>query len=185
MDNVAARIYVILSAATLILFILTRRVHIRVIKKENTIFSVGFLLFKIEFTKSKKAHTEKAAPAESAEGETPVDFGEIFSLIKSLLHYFGKCTVTVRCLSVPFSESSPGIYKFFGFRAMISMALAYIESNVEKLIIVDNAFILSSDGNTQFDVDIGIMLFDLIILILRLITKVLKIGRLEKANVGN
>jgi hypothetical protein len=65
------------------------------------------------------------------------------------------------------------------------MALAYIESNVEKLIILNNAFILSSDGNTQFDVDIGIMLFDLIILILRLITKVLKIGRLEKANVGN
>lgn len=185
MDNVAARIYVILSAATLILFILTRRVHIRVIKKENTVFSIGFSLFKIEFTKNKKSLSEKASLQESAEGETPVDFGEIFSLIKSLLRYFRKCTVTVRHLAVPISESSPGIYKFFGFRAVISVALAYIESNVEKLIISDNAFILSSDGNTQFDVDLGIVLLDLIILILRLVIKVLKIGRLEKANVGN
>ena len=88
-------------------------------------------------------------------------------------------------MSENISPKSTGIYKFFGFRAVISVALAYIESNVEKLIISDNAFILSSDGNTQFDVDLGIVLLDLIILILRLVIKVLKIGRLEKANVGN
>ncbi len=185
MDNVAAKIYVILSAATLILFILTRRVHIRVIKMENTVFSIGFSLFKFEFTIKKKIELEETSPIDSAEGEMAIDFGELFSLIKSLLHYFGKCTVTIRLLAIPISKSSIGIYGFFGFRAVTSMALAYIESNVEKLIISDNVFILSSDGNTQFDVDLGILLFDLIILIEQLIIKVLKIERLKKANVGN
>lgn len=185
MDNVAAKIYVILSVATLILFILTRKIHFRVIKSEDTVFSIGFSLFKIEFIKKKNTQEEKPPPIGNAQSEMSVDFGEIFSLIKALLHYFGKCTVTIRRLAMPISFVNVGIYKLFGFKAAISMAIAYIESNVEKLIISDNAFILSSDENTEFDVDLGIMLFDLIILITRLIIKVIKIGRLEKINVGN
>jgi hypothetical protein len=149
------------------------------------VFSIGFSLFKIELTKKNNTQTEKISPNENATSEISVDLGEIFSLIKALLHYFGKCTVTVRRLAIPFSAVNAGTYKFFGFKAAISMVIAYIESNVEKLILSDNAFILSSDGNTEFDVDIGIMLFDLIILITRLIIKVIKIGRLEKINVGN
>ena len=52
MDDVAAKIYVILSVATIILFIFTRRVNIRIRKNNDTVFSIGFILFKIEFTKT-------------------------------------------------------------------------------------------------------------------------------------
>ncbi len=185
MDNVAAKIYVILSVAAVILFVLTRRVHIRIRKDEITVFSIGFSLFKIEFTKDTAKPRETKPPEESAEGEISVDFGEIFSLLKALLRYFQKCTVTIRYLAIPIRESNMSMYKFFGFKAIESMAFAYIESNVEKLILSNNAFILSSDGKLKFDIDLGIILFDLVTLTVRLIIKGLKIGRLEKADVGN
>lgn len=185
MDKVAAKIYIMLSVATVILFILTRRVHIRIRKSETTVFSIGFSLFKIEFTKNAEKSLEAKPLEENSESEVYVDFGDILSLLTTLLHYFQKCTVTIRRLAIPVLKNNNGMYRFFVFKAIESMSFAYIESNVEKLIISDNAFILSSDEKFKFDIDLGIILFDLIILTLRLIIKGLKIGWLEKSNVGN
>ena len=69
--------------------------------------------------------------------------------------------------------------------ATISAVIAYIDSYVEKLIILDNAFISDSDEDITFDIDLGINLFDLIILTMRLMIEGIKIARLEKENVGN
>ena len=185
MDNVAAKIYVVLSVAAIILFILTRRVHIRIRKNNNTVFSIGFILFKIELTKYIENKKEDSPPTVSDESEISSSFDEIFSLLATLLHYFQKCTITIRYLAIPTSASHKNMYKLFGFKAMISMIFVYIESKVEKLIVSDNVFILDPDGKFEFDIDLGILLLDLIILIIRLIIKGIKIGRLEKANVGN
>lgn len=184
MDDVAAKIYVILSVATIILFIFTRRVNIRIRKNNDTVFSIGFILFKIEFTKTENKK-EDIPPTVSDESEISANLGETFSLLATLLHYFRKCIITIRYLAIPANISHSNIYKLFGFKAMISAAFVYIESKVEKLIISDNVFILDPDEKLEFDIDLGISLFDLIVLTIRLIIKGIKIERLEKANVGN
>ena len=184
MVNVVADIYVILSVTTIILFILTRTTVIRVVKQNEIIISLEFSLIKLEFIKDDNDQKVKP-PDVNSESEISPDFGEIFSLLTLLLRYLQKSTITVRHFTLPYKICSGNMFSHFGFKALMSAAIAYIESNVEKLIIHDNAFTLSSDNRTKFDIDLKIMLFDLIVLIFKLIFKGIKIGRSKKADVGN
>lgn len=184
MNNVAAKIYVICAVITILLFLITRRVYIRVIKSDVTVVSIGFILFKLELTKKQNSKQEKPVDTDT-KSEIPLEFNEVFSLLAMLMRYFKKCTITIRRLTVPYKTKEDNIYSPIGFRAALSALLVYIDSSVEKLIVTDNAFILSSDTKPQFDITLGILLFDLIVLAIRLIIKGLKIERLEKADVGN
>jgi hypothetical protein len=184
MNNVVADIYIVLSVATIILFILTRKTSLRIKKLDKTTFSLGFSLFKIEVCYSGKPFDDAKLQDTMGDGEISASLNEIFSLLTLLLRYFKKCSIEIRHLALPLSIGG-GFYSYFGFRALISAIIAYIESNVEKLTIRDNAFILSSDQQLKFDIDLKITLFNLVVLITRLIINVIKIERLEKANVGN
>ena len=182
MDIVVAKIYIILSVTTIILFILTRKVHFRIKKDEHLIFSIGFMLFKLEFTKNQGSFEEKT----EIESGIPPDIDEVFSLISILLSYTKKCTITLHKLSIPLDQptyTNPMLY--FGLRAVVSSFIAYIDSRVEKLTIADNAFILDPDRNFIIDIDIGIGLFNLIILAARLIAKGIKMGKAEDTYVRN
>lgn len=184
MDRAVAKIYIILSVTALILFLLTRKAHIRIKKNKNTVFSVGFTLFKFEFTKSEHKQEQQLSASEDAVSEIQTGFRELLSLPAILLRYLKKCTLTVRKAIIP-TVTSPSIYRHFLAFATISAVIAYIDSYVEKLIILDNAFISDSDEDITFDIDLGINLFDLIILTMRLMIEGIKIARLEKENVGN
>jgi hypothetical protein len=184
MNSVVADIYVTLSVTTIILFIFTRKTSIRVQNLDQTTFSLGFSLFKIELYDIDKTEDNAELSDAMGNGEISADFREIFSLITLLLHYFKKCSIEIRYFALPISIES-GIFACLGFRALISAIIAYIESNVEKLTIYDNAFILSPDKQLKFDIDLKITLFNLVILITRLIIRGIKIERLKKANVGN
>ena len=186
MNVASADIYIVLSVTTIILFMLTRKTSIRVIKREKLfILSIGFSLFKIELSKKENDIREEKLPDDDTTSGASADFGEVLSLLSLLLHYFQKCSVTVRYFAIPTNIGYDNIYRRFGFCALISAAIAYIESNVEKLIICDNAFILSSDEKIEFDIDLKITLLNLLVLIIKLIIKGTMIERLEKANVGN
>lgn len=185
MDIVVAKIYIILSVTTIFLFLLTRKVHFRIKKDERLIFSIEFMLFELELTKNQGSSEEKTEKAEDESGMPP-DFGEVFSLISRLISHTRKCTVTLRRLSIPLglpTYENPLIC--FGVRAAVSSFIAYIDSRVEKLTIYDNAFILDPDKNFAIDIDIGIGLFNLIILAARLIAKGIKMGKAEDTYVRN
>lgn len=182
MDIVVAKIYIILSVTTILLFILTRKVHFRIKKDEHLIFSIGFMLFKLEFIKNQGSFEEKT---EIGSG-IPPDIDEVFSLISILISYTKKCTITLHKLSISLDQpthTNPMLY--FGLRAVVSSFIAYIDSRVEKLTIADNAFILDPDRNFIIDIDIGIGLFNLIILAARLIAKGIKMGKAEDTYVRN
>ena len=182
MDIVVAKIYIILSVTTILLFILTRKVHFRIKKDEHLIFSIGFMLFKLEFIKNQGSFEEKT----EIESGIPPDIDEVFSLISILISYTKKCTITLHKLSISLDQpthTNPMLY--FGLRAVVSSFIAYIDSRVEKLTIADNAFILDPDRNFIIDVDIGIGLFNLIILAARLIAKGIKMGKAEDTYVRN
>lgn len=182
MDIVVAKIYIILSVTTILLFILTRKVHFRIKKDEHLIFSIGFMLFKLEFIKNQGSFEEKT----EIESGIPPEIDEVFSLISILLSYTKKCTITLHKLSISLDQptyTNPMLY--FGLRAVVSSFIAYIDSRVEKLTIADNAFILDPDKNFIIDIDIGIGLFNLIILAARLIAKGIKMGKAEDTYVRN
>ena len=182
MDIVVAKIYIILSVTTILLFILTRKVHFRIKKDEHLIFSIGFMLFKLEFIKNQGSFEEKT----EIESGIPPDIDEVFSLISILISYTKKCTITLHKLSISLDQptyTNPMLY--FGLRAVVSSFIAYIDSRVEKLTIADNAFILDPDRNFIIDIDIGIRLFNLIILAARLIAKGIKMGKAEDTYVRN
>ena len=182
MDSVVAKIYIILSVTTILLFILTRKLHFRIKKDEHLIFSIGFMLFKLEFIKNQGSFEEKT----EIESGIPPEIDEVFSLISILLSYTKKCTITLHKLSISLDQptyTNPMLY--FGLRAVVSSFIAYIDSRVEKLTIADNAFILDPDRNFIIDIDIGIGLFNLIILAARLIAKGIKMGKAEDTYVRN
>ena len=182
MDIVVAQIYIILSVTTIFIFLLTRKVHFRITKNEDLIFSIEFMLFKLEFTKNQGSFEEKT----EIESGIPPDIDEVFSLISILISYTKKCTITLHKLSISLDQptyTNPMLY--FGLRAVVSSFIAYIDSRVEKLTIADNAFILDPDRNFIIDIDIGIGLFNLIILAARLIAKGIKMGKAEDTYVRN
>lgn len=185
MNDVVASIYITLSVTTIIIFLLTRKINLRVIKNENLIFSIGFTLVKIEITKDEEINSNNTMVTSSGESETSADFSEFFSLFTTIFHYFKKCTIIIRRITIPGRIKNNNIYTHFILQAMLSTLIAYIESNVEKLTITNNAFTLSSDGKFEFDINLGIILFDLITLIAKLTIKGIKLGRAENVNVGN
>lgn len=185
MDIVVAKIYIILSVTTILLFILTRKVHFRIKKDEHLIFSIGFMLFELELIKNQGSFEEKAEKTEIESG-IPPDIDEVFSLISILLSYTKKCTITLHKLSISLDQPTyTNLMLYFALRAVVSSFIAYIDSRVEKLTIADNAFILDPDRNFIIDIDIGIGLFNLIILAARLIAKGIKMGKAEDTYVRN
>lgn len=181
MDNVVAKIYIILSVTTIFLFLLTRKVRLEIIKNENFVFSIAFVLFKLEFTKG-----QDKSDASETENGIPPDTREVFSLISTILSHTKHCAVTIKSLVLPIkipNHESPLF--FFGVHALKSAIFAYIDSLVEKLSIRENAFILDPDKVFEIDLIIKIGLFNLIILAVRLIAKGIKIGKMEDTYVRN
>lgn len=184
MNDAAAHIYIALSVTLIILFILTRKINFRIIKNDDIIISIGFTILKIELTNFEKNGLDTKSDQTNSESEGSPQLSEIFSLFTLIFRFFKKCTVTINNITIPTKNEHQNIYMHFTFKAITSLIIAYIDSNVEKLILPNNAFTLSSDGQLEFDIDLKIILFDLIALVIRLIIEGIKIERLEKANVG-
>ena len=184
MNDVVAHIYIALSVTLIILFILTRKISFRIIKNDDIAISIGFTILKIELTNITKNSLDTKSVPNSGDSEFSPELREIFSLITLIFRFFKKCTVKINQITIPIQNEQKNMYVHFAFKAITSALIAYIDSNVEKLILPDNTFTLSSDGQLEFDFDLKIMLFDLIILIIRLIIEGIKIERSEKANVG-
>ena len=185
MDIVVAQIYIILSVTTIFIFLLTRKVNFRITKNEDLIFSIEFMFFKLEFTKKQGSFEVETKEKEIESGISP-NMNEIFSLISTLLSYVKKCDVTLRKLVLPIQHPTYAIpVMLFGIHSFVSSFFAYIDSRVEKLTIIENAFILDPDSEFFIDIDIGMELFNLIILAARLIAKVIKMGKTEDTYVRN
>ena len=183
MDNVVAKIYIILSVTTIFLFLLTHKVQLEIIKNENFVFSIAFVFFKLEFTKEQE---QEESDASETENGIPPDTREVFSLISTILSHTKHCTVKIKSLILPIkipNHESPMF--FFGVHALKSAIFAYIDSLVEILSIRENAFILDPDKVFEIDLIIEIRLFNLIILAVRLIAKGIKIGKMEDTYVRN
>lgn len=176
-------LYVIFAVITIILFILTRLVNIRIIKCDSITICIGFTIFEFKYTK-KKNNSHTVIPKDSVESKINPSISDIISLLSMLLRYLQKCRITIRKLVIPKKENINTINSYFRFWAAISAIIAYIDSQVEKLDIKDNAFILSSDKSLAFDLSFSIMLLDTIILVFRLLYHIIRMGKMEKANVG-
>ncbi len=177
-------LYVIFAVITIILFILTRLVNIRIIKCDTITICIGFTIFEFRYTK-KNNNSHTVIQKDSVESEINPRISDIISLLSTLIKYFQKCKITIRKVVIHKKENFNTISSYFRFWAAISTIIAYIDSQVEKLDIRDNAFILSSDNLLEFDFDFSIMLLDAIFLVFRLFYRIIRIGKMEETNVGN
>lgn len=177
MNDVVTNIYVTLSVTLIILFILTRKINFRIIKNDDITISIGFTILKVELTNFTNNNLDTKSTQNSGESEISPEIREIFSLFSLIFRFFKKCTVKINRITIPIQNEHKNMYWHFTFKAITSVIIAYIDSNVEKLILSNNAFTLSSDGQPKFDIDIKIILFDLIVLVIRLIIVGIKIGR--------
>ena len=85
MDSVVAKIYIILSDTTILLFILTRKVHFRIKKGKHLIISVGFILIKLEFIKNPLIAEFLGFSLEDTYTETELETSIINNLQKFLM----------------------------------------------------------------------------------------------------
>ncbi len=182
-DKTVANIYVILSVTTIILFLLTRKIHIRIKKFDNFVFSIEYILFGLEITKSEQGAKNDNDDLE--EGGNNTSTNELFSLLSPPLKYSSKSIITLKRLNIPWQTPNSDIFSAITFTSILSSAIAYVESKVEKLIIVNNAFTLDPDRGFLLDLDVGISLFNLLILAIQVILKGTKLGKMENADVGN
>ena len=185
MNNVVAIIYIVLAVITIILFILTRFINIRIIKEDNVRIFISTTFFELILTKQNQEKLFDIDTEYSVESEINPNFQEILSLLSTIAKYFKKAKITVRKCALTSKLSNSNIYYYCGLWAVISAVIVYIDSQVEKLDIKDNAFTLSSDKKTQLDISFSIMLLDLFILVIRLILGIIKMEKMEKVNVGN
>lgn len=181
----AAVIYIILAVNVIFLFMLTRPMSIRIEKSDYMRVTAEFTLFALEFKKN-EADGEKDEGENSTEGEMPLNFGVVFSLLSKVLRHLGRCGIRIRKLIIPRKEGFSSFWTYFRYMRLVSVLFAYIDSRVESLIIDDNAFILSSDKEKiEFDITFRTVPLNLIILGVRLIFDMIKLRKMEKVNVGN
>ncbi len=181
----AAVIYIILAVTVIFLFMLTRPINLRIAKGDSTLVGIEFTLFALEFTKA-NTDTEENKNEDNAEGGMPMNIGTIFSLFARIFDHLGRCGVRIHKLIIPKKKEFSSFWGYFRYMRWISVLFAYIDSNVESLIIEDNAFILSSDKEKiEFNVTFRMILLDLITLGRKLIFDIIKLGKMEKTNVGN
>lgn len=183
--EIAAVIYIILAVNVIFLFMLTRPMNIRIEKSDGVRITAEFTLFALEIKKD-SSDTEEAENENAPNGETPMNFGVIFSLFAKIFDHLGRCSVRIHKLIIPKKKEFSSFWTYFRYMRLVSVVFAYIDSKVESLIIEDNAFILSSDKEmVEFDITFRTIPLDLIILAIRLIFDIINFRKMEKVNVGN
>ena len=159
--------YIVLSAATLILFVLAQDVYVRISYDEELEVSFNFVL--LAFTLSQREKKEKKKKKKRNSGKKPGrEF--YFTLLRRISYYAEGCEVIIKRLCVPRitfgREGLPLPEHDFGWSA--SLFIAYLDSKATKLTIDDNALTLSPDGKIVIDLSFKSSYFSMILFMIRL-----------------
>ena len=184
MSNDAAVAYTILAGITIILFILTRWVNIRIIRCDTTTISMEFIILKFSYTKNKNNTKTLSSPEKT--DDSSISVNDAIYLLSTLYRYLKKCKITIRKLVLPKKEKANSFNYFFAFYTFASIIVAYIDSQVEKLDIKNNALVFNEPQKMiEFDLSFSIILIDAIFLVFRLLHYIIKAEKRNKANVRN
>ena len=173
--------YIVLSAATLILFILAQDVYVRIYYNEEFEVSFNFVLLAFALSKENGTRKKKKKRRQKLGREF------YFLLWKRVSDYAEGCEVIINRLSVPqisFGRHDLSLPRHdFGWSA--SLFIAYLDSKAIKLTISDNALTLNPDDKTTVDLAFKSTYYSMLMFMIRLWRDYRKIKReREIKNVG-
>ena len=146
-----AIIFLLLPLSFILIFIMTQKCVISLRKKERPRIEIKILLFSFEIDTKK---IRKPKEKENKSNKRRIIFKAALQLLKN-------CHVTLYNLKIPCTEKS-SITNIIRLRIFIASLLCYIDSIAKKLVICDNAIILSPDiSYLQYDLSITVRLYQL------------------------
>ncbi len=156
--------YIVLSAITLILFILAQDVFVRVYYDEEFELSFNFVLLAFALSKEEKKKKKKSKSKKKPGKEF------YFLLLRRISDYAEGCEVIIKRLSVPQITFGRGDLPLphHDFSWSASLFIAYLDSKALKLTVSDNALTLSPDGKTVIDISFKSTYFSMLIFMIRL-----------------
>lgn len=154
-----AEVQIILILLFLLFFILTRRVWVRVIKKELLRIEIHLPLLALILI-GKKDKDKKSKESEKLSARAYI------RVIAGTLAKVKDCELNVREVTLPCKTNSFDgftLVKPFGYQGLIYAVVAYLQTKAKKLTLSDNAIISSPDVTAiQYYVTVKIRLFQLI-----------------------
>ena len=172
--------YIVLSVATLILFILAQDVFVRIYYDEELEVSFNFVL--LAFALSKKKGEKK--PKKEKKKKLGREF--YFTLLRRISDYAEGCEVIIKRLALPSISFGRGDLPLpshdFGWST--SLFIAYLDSKATKLTVSDNALTLNPDGKIAIDLAFKSTYYSMLVFMLRLWRDSRKINAKEKKIVG-
>ena len=160
-------VYIVLSFATLILFILAQDVYVRIYYDEEFEVSFNFVLLAFALSKDKDPKKPKA---KQKKRKRRLGSEFYFLLLRHISGYAEYCEVTVNRLKIPRISFGRGTLLLpshdFGWSA--SLLIAYLDSKATKLTLRDNALILDPDTGTAIDLYFKSTYFNMLKFMIRL-----------------
>ena len=142
-----AQIYIFLCALTLLLFLLTRTVWVKIIIYGEFILEIHFSIIALRISMAKKESANKKRSAKKRKSQSPAFYILLFRRIRQLIRH---SDINVDRLSIGDGKAT---VKHGGLAWGRSIFLAYIASESQKLTVSDNAFILIPDDSAfKFDI---------------------------------
>lgn len=182
--DATAIIYIILAVILTLLFMLTRYAILHVKRDREFLFGIDFTFLGFE-VRWDGSDTEENKSDEDVPF-SPAMLGAVRSVIKRLLRFISNCSFRIRCIRIPQRKQDFSWLSSLRLIGAISALYVFADSKTRGITVENNALILDSDTKSlEFDVAVRVMLLELLILAIGLLFDTVKIGKMEKSNVGN
>ena len=148
----------------LILFVLSRTVWVRIIKEEQFRVELHLPLIAVHLIDDKKKEKEKGGKGKDKADK--ISSRAYIRIFGNTLEHIRKSTVIVKRVALPLKLAdfdAMTLVTPFAYQGVIYTIIAYLKTKTDRLILLDNAVISSSDINSlQFYVTVKLRLYQLI-----------------------
>ena len=146
-------ILIFLCLITLVSFILTRRIFVKIMKEDVLKIEIHFPLFALCLTERRRKKNEKAKNTKGVRG-----YRTIYKIITDTADRLGDCEVRIKSIKLPLKGDVRNIGAFtrpFFTQSIIYSIIAYIDTKVQKLTLYSGALISTSEEKSfSFDVTV-------------------------------
>ena len=150
-----ANLSIVACILTAMLFALTRKTYVKIIKNDTLHVEIHFTIIALCFTKRKE---EKEKDGNNRR-ENKKNYIRIFSKILEIVDH---CEIEVNSLLIPQNEKTFSVSTTtapYRYHALLSALIAYIATKAQKLTICDNAIRLIYDDSASLQFNITLKLF--------------------------
>jgi hypothetical protein len=142
------QVLILLCLLTAVLFILTRRIFIKIKKEDGLKIEIHLPIFALCLTERRGARKEKKKKSARSQ-----DYLAIFRLIGDAADTLKNCRVTIKRIELPLKGDANDFGAFTTpiiYQSFIYSLLAYIDTKVQKLTLYSGAVASSGRANSFY-----------------------------------